>query len=589
MGIATDIAIIVVAGLLGGLVAHWLRQPLILGYILAGVLLGPHVGLAPVSDVHAIERLAEIGVALLLFAIGLEFSLRELGPVRSVALLGTPLQIVLTLGCGYGIGRALDLPWNVSVWLGALFSVSSTMVVLKTLMAQGRMGTLSSRVMIGMLIVQDLAVVPMMILLPLLDDPSAGLQALGFAAAKAAVFLGVMVLLGTRLLPRLVAVVARWNSRELFILVITAAGLGIGYATWLVGLSFALGAFVAGLVISESDFAHQALSDIIPLRDLFGVVFFASVGMLLDPSFLLENAGVVATVVLGIGACKALIFGGVVRLFGYANVVPLAAALGLFQVGEFSFVLAQVGVAAGSLDRDTYSLVLSVAIASMVLTPAVSGLTGPLYAKLHRWRAREPVQTIQLPVGGLRDHVVVVGAGRVGAAAAAVLARLDLRFVVVESDMRRVDAAKEKGWPIVFGDGQSPEVMHAAAVGRACLLLVTSPQAGTVRRIVEIARAEKPDLDVVARAESYDQTRMLHDAGITEVVQPELEASLEVIRQALLHLGLGAEAIGRFTDAARRECYVPLHGEDTHPDLVPLQEAAARLAGVVGGDARGTL
>jgi len=585
MGITTDIVVIVVAGLVGGLVAHRLRQPLILGYILAGVAVGPHVGLAPVSDVHEIERLAEIGVALLLFGIGLEFSLKELGPVRAVALVGTPIQLALTLGCGYGIGRVLDLPWDVAVWLGALFSVSSTMVVLKTLMAQGRMGTLSSRVMIGMLIVQDLAVVPMMILLPLLGDPATGLQALGLAVLKAAVFLTVMVLVGTRVIPRLVAVVARWQSRELFILVVTALGLGIGYATHLVGLSFALGAFVAGLVISESDFAHQALSDIIPLRDLFGLLFFATVGMLLDPIFLLSNAATVLIVFAIIGVAKALIFSGVVRSFGYGNVVPIAVGLGLFQVGEFSFVIAQVGVATDSIDPDTYSLVLSVAIVSMILTPTISGLTSRVYATLGRWRVREPLQTIQVPAHGLRDHVIVVGAGRVGGATAAVLSRLHMRFVVVESDMRRVDAAKEKGWPIVFGDGTSPEVLEAASVDGACLLLVTSPQAGEVKRIVDVARARKPDLHVVARAESWEQVKLLQEAGIYEVVQPELEASLEVIRQALVHLGLETADIQRFTDAVRRESYAPLHGEAEHPDLVPLQESAAQLAGAARSDA----
>lgn len=580
MGIATDIAVIVVAGLVGGLVAQRLRQPLLLGYILAGVAVGPHMGFSPVSDVHEIERLAEIGVALLLFAIGLEFSLKELGPVRGVALLGTPLQIGLTLAYGYAIGRWLDFSWESSIWLGALFSVSSTMVVLKTLMAQGRMGTLSSRVMIGMLLVQDLAVVPMMILLPLLGDPAAGLQALGVATLKAAAFLALMVFLGTRLIPRLVGVVAGWNSRELFLLVITATGLGIGYATWLVGLSFALGAFVAGIVISESDYAHQALSDIVPLRDLFGLLFFASVGMLLDPMFLVDNAGTVIAVVIAIGVGKALIFSGVVRLFGYGNVVPLAVGLGLFQVGEFSFVIAQVGSSTGALEPDAYSLMLTVAIVSMVVTPGVCALTTPLYALRKRWYRGEPLQTIQLPTGGSRDHVVVVGAGRVGGTVAAVLSRLGMTFVVVELDTRRVEAAKAKGWPIVFGDGSRPEVLEAADVHHARLLLVTSPEATTVKSVIEVARRANPELHVVARAEGWDQMRILHEAGIYEVVQPELEASLEVTRQALVHLGVGATEIQRFTDAVRRECYAPLRDEEDapHPEVTLLQEAAASLA-----------
>ncbi len=251
MGIAADIAIIVVGGLIGGLIAQRLRQPLIIGYILVGVLLGPNTGGITVSDVHEIELLAEIGVALLLFALGLEFSLKELQPVRRIALIGTPIQMLLTILLGLLIGAALG--WNTvtSLWFGSMIALSSTMVILKTLASQGRMGTLSSRVMIGMLIVQDLAVVPLMIILPQLADPEAGLPVLGLAALRAAIFLGAMIFVGTRVIPRVMAAIARWNSRELFLLAVTAMGLGIGYVSYLFGLSFAFGAFVAGLVLSE--------------------------------------------------------------------------------------------------------------------------------------------------------------------------------------------------------------------------------------------------------------------------------------------------------------------------------------------------
>ena len=288
MGIAADIVIIVVASLLGGLLAQRLRQPLVLGYILAGAAVGPY-GFAVVSDMHEIELLAEIGVALLLFALGLEFAFRDLMPVRAIALVGTPIQIAVTIAYGFGLGTWLGWDWRSALWLGGLISLSSTMVVLRTLMSQGRMGTLSSRVMIGVLIVQDLAVVPLMIILPQLHDPQTGLALLGLAALKAALFLALTIGVGVRWLPRLMVTIAGWNSRELFLLSITAIGLGIGYATHLVGLSFALGAFVAGMVLSESDYGHQALSDILPLRDLFGLLFFASVGMMFDPAFLVDH------------------------------------------------------------------------------------------------------------------------------------------------------------------------------------------------------------------------------------------------------------------------------------------------------------
>lgn len=578
MGIAADIAIIVVAGLIGGMLAQQLRQPLILGYILAGVLVGPYTGGVTVVEVHDIELLAEIGVALLLFALGLEFSLKELRPVARIALIGTPIQILLSMGLGYVIGQWLGLSWIHSIWLGGLIALSSTMVTLKTLSNQGRMGTLSSRVMIGMLIVQDLAVVPLMIILPQLNDPEAGLPLLGLAALRAALFLLVMFLVGTRLLPWLMRIIASWNSRELFLLAITAIGLGVGYATYLSGLSFALGAFVAGMVLSESDYGHQALSDIIPLRDLFGLLFFVSVGMLLDPRFFVENLGSVLLVVLVVALGKGLIFGVLSRLFGYVNIVPLAVGLGLFQAGEFSFVLARVGLSTGSIDAWLYSLTLTVAIITMLLTPIIASFAAPIHGQWRRWFPREPVQTINLPRTGLRDHVIIAGGGRVGQYVAQVLQRMGLAFVVIELDFRRVEEAKERGQTVIFGDATQETVLEAAEVEHARLVLVTVPAVFTAQRVVDAVRMLNPALHIVARAAGMDQMRTLHEHGVYEVVQPEFEAGLEMTRQALLHLSLPISEIHLYTDQVRQELYAPLY--DSHAEyhsLAQLQNVARLL------------
>jgi CPA2 family monovalent cation:H+ antiporter-2 len=558
MGIATDIVIVVVAALLGGIVAQLLKQPLILGYIVSGILVGPYTGGVTVSDVHNIELLAEIGVALLLFGLGLEFSLRELRPVWRVALLGTPIQIGLTIALGYGFGRLTGLGAVPSLWLGALLSLSSTMVILRTLMSQGFLGTLSSRVMIGMLVVQDLVVVPMMVILPKLGDPAAGLPAVGVAALKAVGFLLVMVLLGTRILPWLLKYVARWNSRELFLLAIMAIAMGVGYATWLVGLSFAFGAFVAGMVLSESDYGHQALSDIIPLRDLFALLFFASVGMLLDPMFLLDNLGPVALLVAAVVVGKGLIFAVVTRMFRYGNVVPIAAALGLFQIGEFSFVLARIGVSSRSIDHDLYSLVLTAAIVTMVLTPAISGQTSRLYALRKKWFRHEQLKTVNLPEGGLRDHVVIAGGGRVGLQIARVLKQAGHAFVVIEFDQRRVEQAKVEGMPVIYGDAGQTLVLEAAELAHARLLLVTTPSVPTAREVVERARAMNPGLHVVARAADAAQVEQLAELGVIEVVQPAMEAGLEMTRQALLHLDVPPSEIERYADDVRHKLYAPL-------------------------------
>ncbi len=502
MGIAADIVIIVVAALFGGLLAQKLRQPLILGYILAGVAVGPFTAGATVSDVHEIEKLAEIGVALLLFALGLEFSLKELKPVRYVALIGAPLQILLTIGYGFLIGRWLGWGTVPSLWLGGLVSLSSTMVILKTLMNQGMLGTLSSRVMIGILIVQDLAVVPLLIMLPQLSNPATGLPMLGIAAVKSAVFLVLMFFLGTRILPWLLAKVARWNSRELFVLTITAIGLGVGYATYLVGLSFAFGAFVAGMVLSESDYGHQALSDII-----------------------------------------------------YGNVVPLAVGLGMFQIGEFSFVLSQVGISGGFLNSEQHAFILSATIISMLITPLVSGLTGPLYGLTRRYFKRDALETVNLPKDGLHNHIVIAGGGRVGQHIAKVLQQLEVPFVIIELSHRLIEDCKRCGYPAIYGDASQEVVLEAAQLEEAEQLLITIPHITTTETIVRYVHRNFPNLNMVVRAEGMEQLAELYADGVHMVILPELEAGLEIARQALISLKMPIPIIQSFTDKVRREQY----------------------------------
>ena len=555
MGIAADIVIIVIAALIGGLIAQKFRQPLVLGYILAGVAIGPFTGGITVSDAHEVEKLAEIGVALLLFALGLEFSLRELKPVKYVALIGGPIQILLTIGYGYLVGRWLGWDNGPALWLGGLVSLSSTMVILKTLMAQGMMGTLSSRVMIGILIVQDLAVVPLMILLPQLTNPASGLPLLGLAFVKSVVFLVLMLLLGTRLLPRLLAMIARGNSRELFLLTITAIGLGIGYATYLAGLSFAFGAFVAGMVLSESDYGHQALSDIIPLRDLFGLLFFTSVGMLLDPIFLMTYWSEILQLVALIALGKGLILAGIVRGFGYGNVIPLAVGLGMFQIGEFSFVLGQVGFSGGFLDKNQHSFILSATIISMLMTPLLSGMTAPLYGIKRRLRKNDLLETVNLPPGGLHNHIVIAGGGQVGQHIAYILRQLNVPFVIIELGHRSIEQCKKKGYPAIYGDAGHEIVLEAANLSDAKQLLVTIPHITTTETIVRYVHRCYPELKIVVRSVGAEQMEALYEDGVYMVILPELEAGLEIARQALLNLKLPITEIQRFTDAARRDHY----------------------------------
>lgn len=551
MGIAADIIILVLTAFFCGLIMQRLRQPLILGYILAGILLGPYTGGLTITETHDIELLAEIGVALLLFALGLEFSLKDLKPVKKIALLGTPLQMVLTIGFGFTIGRLFGWEWKTALWFGSLISLSSTMVILKTLMNQGWLGTLSSKVMIGMLIIQDLAVVPLMIILPQLNDPAAGMGILGAAFVKALLFLAGMFILGTRLLPYLLKTIARLGSRELFILAITAIGLGVGYTTYLVGLSFAFGAFIAGMVLSESDYGHQALSDIVPLRDLFGLLFFASVGMLLDPHFLLSHFSLILLLVIVVSLGKGCIFALIARTFRYRNVIPLAVGLGLFQVGEFSFVLARIGVSSESISTEFYNVFLTMAVVTMVLTPFISSQTSRFYGLKKRLLKHEPLESINFPEEELRHHVVIAGCGRIGFQIAGVLQQLAIPFVLVELDQMRIERAKAANFPIVYGDGSQEIVQEALLIQRASLLVVTIPGIVVARSIISHAKQVNPDIKVVARISDPDFFNVFKELEVADLVYPEFEAGLEMIRQVLLYLRIPVPEIQHHTEHLR--------------------------------------
>ncbi len=558
MGIATDIVIIVLAGLLGGLIAKILKQPLLLGYIIAGIVIGPFTGGITVLNIHDVEMLAEIGVALMLFALGIEFSLKDLRPVKLISLVGTPLQIILTIGFGYLIGLWMGWNWETSIWFGSLISLSSTMVTVKSLMSRGWMGTLSSRVMIGMLIVQDLAVVPMMIILPKILNPGTGISELGFAVLKASAFLLVMILLGTRLIPKFLRFVTTGNSREFFLLTVTAIALGVGYVTYLVGLSFAFGAFIAGMVISESDYSHQALSDIIPLRDIFGLLFFTSVGMLLDPKFLIDNILTIASIIAAVILFKGILFGVISKLFKYGNIVPIAVGFGLFQVGEFSFVLARIGLNTGSINEYLFSLILTTAVVTMFITPLVSGLTSSVYSFKKKFSNAELLQTKYITDDILHDYVIIAGGGRVGENIGKLLKRLELNFVIVENDTNKIEKLKESGLSFIFGDAESQTVLEASGIESAKLLLITVPSIIVTGNITGIARRLNPGLHITARAVNLEHIRMLHNAGVYEAVQPEFEAALELTRQALLHLNMPSNTVREFTDSVRKELYAPL-------------------------------
>jgi monovalent cation:H+ antiporter-2, CPA2 family len=560
LGIAADFVLIVVAGLVGGLLARALRVPLLVGYVAAGVLVGPYTAGPTVVQVHDIEQLADIGVALLLFSLGLEMSFRDLQPVRRIALIGGPLQIVLTTALAAVAGvKAIGMPVTEAIWFGAMISLSSTVVVLKTLSAAAVTSTLASRVMIGLLVVQDLAVVPMLVILPQIGNLDGLPMKLARSIGVATVFLAAVVILGTRLLPPLLRRVLALGSRELFLVSVVAIGVGVGYATQSIGLSFALGAFVAGLILGESEFSHQALSDVVPVRDIFGLLFFVTVGMLLDPRYAIANAakitGIVALIFLG----KSLILGCLARAFGYVNMAPWIVGLGLSQVGEFSFVLARSGVGSGLLSKPTYDLALTCTIVTMALSPLVASLALPLG---RAWRARRKpaavAARIDLSTETLREHIVVAGYGRSGKAVARVLQAAEIPLVVVELNHAVFGDLDAHGLQGIWGDITSEEILRAAHIESARILLLTVPDLGTVRLSVDRARRLNPKVVVIARAAQSHHVVELGKLGVDAVVQAEFEGGVEMVRRALVRYPADPAATSRLVSDVRREFY----GED---------------------------
>ncbi|MCS7044074.1 MAG: cation:proton antiporter [Bryobacteraceae bacterium] len=542
MGIAADFVLIVIAGLLGAVAARLLRLPLLVGYIAAGVIVGPNTAGPTVQSIHDIELLAEIGVALLLFSLGLEISIRDMLAVRRIALLGGPIQI---LGCG-ALGwlagvRMFGMSAADAVWFGAMVALSSTMVIVKMIDERGVSRTLASRVMIGLAIMQDLAVIPMLILLPETGawDGAAGrlLRSLGAAAAMVAA----VVVLGTRLFPWLLRHILRWGSREMFLVAVVAISVGVGFAVNQAGLSFALGAFLAGLMLSESEFSHQALSELAPLRDIFGLLFFVSVGMLFDPAYVLAHPWKIAGGVCFILLMKSVFIGLLARAFGYIYMAPWIVGLGMASIGEFSFVLARTGIRGGFISKETYDFALTCTILSIAVAPAVAGLALPL-GRL--WRRRFPppqkARPIELPRELLRDHILVAGYGRTGRAVTGVLRAAGLPVVVIELNHAIFNDVRADGIPCLWGDVASEEILRAAGLKNARMLILTVPDADTVRLATERARRLAPEVPVIARAARVPLIEELKRLGAASAVLPEFEGGMEMARQAMLRSGVDA-------------------------------------------------
>jgi CPA2 family monovalent cation:H+ antiporter-2 len=532
-----SLAILLAAALVGGMIAHRLRQPVMLGYLVIGVAIGPHA-LGFVDDLMLIEATATIGVALLMFTLGLEISIDQLRQVGKVGLWGGLTQIVATCALGLLIGSTL-LKWPLpqAILFGLVISLSSTAVCFKTLMERGELSSVHGRIMIAILVLQDISVVLMMVALPLMEGRAEGLLlAVAIAVGEAILFTGIAIVSGMWVLPWLMGRIGGLRSRELFLLTILVLCLGTALGTQILGLSMVFGAFLVGLVLRQSRFVHQALAEITPLRDIFATLFFVSLGMLLSPAFVLDNWSSVLLLVLIIIVIKLLVVFAAVRLFGYSSRIALLTGAGLFQIGEFSFIMAQAGIDMGIISERFYSLILASAIVTMLLTPLSITLASKAYSRLRVRLGKE------LAVEGTADahkqaetpnRVVVAGYGRVGQNVARGLQDAGLPYLVIDIDPERIHEAREHGVPRVYGDASNPQVLSYVDLGNARTLVVTYPDPLAVIATVKAAREFNPKLHIVARVHRSREADELKKMGVADLINPEYEASLEFMRRVL--------------------------------------------------------
>lgn len=534
-----DVVIVMAAALAGGLAAYLLRLPMLLGYIVAGVVVGPHA-LALVHDLELIHTMASVGIVLLMFTLGMEFSLADLRRVGAIGLGGGAAQILVCALAGYGAGRLL-FGWSGldSVFFGFLIALSSTAVVLKILLERGEADSSYGRVMIAVLLVQDVAVFPLMIILPALgEQPVSMAFTLGVSLAKATLVMGAVFVIGARLIPHLLGQTAGVRSRELFLIAMLALGLGTAFGTSLFGISEAFGAFVAGMLVSRSHFAHQALAEVLPIRSAFAALFFVSLGMLVSPLFIVDNWPGVLLATSAVTAVKFIIMAAIALFFGYSLKTVLLVGAGLAQIGEFSFVLAQAGLERGVISEYLYSLILSTAAVTILLTPLVLGAARIACARLgarqeSRLFRRTAVVEAGVPPNSLSDHVIICGHGRTGANLSSILKRYHIPYMVADLNPRVISDLRDQGIPSIYGDAGSPHILDKAGVGKARVLALACPDPMAELTATEYARRVNPNIDIIARAPEERMAKRLRDMGVTDTVEPNLQASLEFVRHTL--------------------------------------------------------
>jgi CPA2 family monovalent cation:H+ antiporter-2 len=561
ISLITTVAVGLGLAMVMGFVAARLRIPPLVGYLIAGIMVGPATP-GFVVDIELASQLSEIGIMLLMFGVGLHFSLDDLLAVRRIAVPGAIVQIAVATALGMSTAMFWGWTFGASLIFGLSLSVASTVVLLRALEAQGTLESVNGRIAVGWLIVEDLMMVLVLVLLPPLAELLGGAvesakdaagtdmwMTLVVTLAKVLAFIVLMLVVGRRFFPWLLWQALRTGSRELFTLCVIAAAVGVAYGSAeLFGVSFALGAFFAGMMMRESDFSHRAAEESLPLRDAFSVLFFVSVGMLFNPQVLMEQPGKVLMVAMIIMFGKTLAAIGLVLAFHYPLNTALTVGASLAQIGEFSFILVGLGVTYGLLSTEGQSLVLAGALLSISLNPLVFSAIEPALkwirarSALARALERRDDPLAELPLTTAQEYlsgqIVLVGYGRVGRRIAEAFDERKIPYVVAEQNREIVERLRERKIPAVSGDASEPEVLIQAHIARAGMLVIATPDTLNVRKAVKIARTLNPTIEVVLRTHNEEEAALLQQENIGTVFMGEHELALGMTRYALMRMGV---------------------------------------------------
>lgn len=556
--------IVIILGLAVGVLflCHWMRIPAIVGFLLTGVLAGPH-GFGLIGAVHEVEMLAEIGVVLLLFTIGLEFSMKSLWQLKRSVLIGGSFQVFATLFATYLIARMLGQDVGRSIFLGFLVSLSSTAIVLKLLQERAEVDSPQGRINLAVLIFQDVIAVPMMLLIPLMKGGAGDISgSFAMLFVKGVAIVALAILSARYVVPHVLFQIARTRSRELFLLTVVVMCLAVAWLTSSMGLSLALGAFLAGLIISESEYSYQALSNLLPFRDLFTSIFFISIGMLVDSRVVIEHPGAVVLIILGVLLVKTIIAGGAAALLGYPVRTMILSGLALSQIGEFSFILSKTGVQYGLLSGSGYQIFLAVSVLSMAATPFIINQGAPLAAlimrfpmpvRLRRGWGHEGTDDDAEDIP--RDHLLIIGFGLNGRNVARAARSAGIPYLIVEMNPVTVKKEKSKGEPIFYGDASQEAVLEHVGIHGAKIMVVAIPDPVATRMVVASARHLNPRLHIITRTRYLPEMKPLYDLGANEVIPEEFETSVEIFSRVLAKYLIPRDEIEQFVARVRSDGY----------------------------------